>query len=177
MLLAKLVAGAALVTMTATLAWAELPTEPSPAPSTALTATHSCAVPIKFPQGKEELSLRDIRTAIYRYLIELGLEASTPDLRVTSDDTVVATIVGPSGGLSLMIEVDPATAQVIEFRARDTETREGLARQTAYNARLRRHVMGDGKPWGSWVGAKNARVLCGNDYRPEAPVIPETSAP
>lgn len=138
----------------------------------------SCRVPIRFPQGKEELSRSDIRLSVQQHFIRMGV--STPKILVTDtqDDTAAVQMKKTGGKTVFIFSVDKTSGEIIDSRPSwagvNWKSEPRLGAQIAYNERLRRHVLGDGKPWGNWVGAFNASLLCASDYDNGGPDIPES---
>jgi hypothetical protein len=175
MLFARLASTIGLIALTtfaaSTLSAAETMHRTASPETVTLSNAYACNPKIQFPQGKEELSRADIRLVIDQYLLGLGLETAPPQLRDTEDGTVVATLGAANSDLGVEMEIDPATGQLVDVWAIGPTATE----QADYSARLRHHVMGDGKTWGDWVGKFDVRLLCGSDYGTEAPAIPEAS--
>lgn len=138
----------------------------------------SCRVPIQFPQGKEELSRSDIRLSVQQHFVRMGV--SEPEILVTDteDETAAVQMKKISGKTVFIFSVDKTSGQIIDARpswaGASWKSEPKLEAQIAYNERLRRHVLGDGKPWGNWVGVFNANLLCASDYDDGGPDIPDS---
>ncbi len=91
------------------------------------------------------------------------------------DGIVVVDLLSPKGNLMRRLEIDRANAEVVSNRAFRRSVLTAAAGQsnqremeTDYQQRLRRHMLGDGKAWGAWIGEKGG---CADDYEFGAPEI------
>ncbi len=136
----------------------------------------TCTAQIEFPDGKEELSLQDVRHAVTVHLQRIGLVQLRPTVRNGDEDgIVVVDLRSPKGDLLRRLEIDRPNAEVVSnqaFRRSVLMAAAGQSNQqemeTDYQQRLRRHMLGDGKAWGAWIGEKGG---CADDYEFGAPEI------
>ena len=135
----------------------------------------TCTARIEFPDGKEELSLQDVRHAVAVHLQRIGLVQLKPTYAEGDDGLIVVDLRSPKGVLLRRLEIDRANAEVISnqaFRRSVLTAAAGHSKQldteTDYQRRLRRHMLGDGKSWGAWIGEKGG---CADDYEFGAPDI------
>ena len=137
-----------------------------------------CRVPIQFPQGKEELSRSDIRQSVRQHFVRMGVSAPKILVTDTEDETAAVQMKQSSGKTVFIFSVDKISGEIIDSRPSWADaawkSEPKLEAQIAYNERLRRHVLGDGKPWGNWVGVMNANLLCASDYDDGGPDIPNS---
>ena len=143
---------------------------------------HQCISQIQIPEGKEELSGAEIRRAIELHLIRVGVRSPKLGIIRSSAETVSIRIAVPGTGGKFELEVDTATGQIVDTREEiaattDVDTASAtppiLRDRVVSRDRLRRHIMGDGQPWGDWVGRLDADLLCGDDYQRGGPQIPD----
>lgn len=141
----------------------------------------TCTARIAFPEGKDELSLQDVKSAISQHLTGLGAKSFKVAVAKTADDVIGADIINANGALVRHLEVDAVTTQVISnvpYRAplglaamADGEKTAQLTGKADYQRRLRGHMLGDGKAWAPWIGAGGSAGTCYTDYGFGAPDI------
>jgi hypothetical protein len=147
----------------------------------------NCTSLILLPQNKEEIGLSDVKRAIKIHLLRIGAEKH--DVKVSwYDDDIIAAEISYRGNLRRHIKIDAANAQIIEriefrkpvgFRALpESQVKNASSSdhrfnpQVEYSRQLRRHMLGDGKAWATWVG-KRKGSSCLNDYRFGGPSMPD----
>ena len=147
---------------------------------------------IELPQGKEELSLDDIRLAVENHLVGIGaLDLKVGKIDKTPDGIAIVHIVNGQDDAVGEFGVDVATAQIfpqsqLQMLLGQAATDNCPAPQSAglakedhpannYRAKLRAHMMGDGQAWAPWL-TDAAVGACQNDYRDGGPDIPQRGA-
>jgi len=137
-----------------------------------------CVAEIAFPQGKDELSLSDVRRAVKNHLIKLDAPTQKFTVDWDTEDTISVRIVTPTGKVSRFFAVDAVTTQIVEnisyrgavgFSDQDNTRLAMATDESDYQKKLRRHMLGDGQSWGTFIG--NARYGCQDDYSPSVPEI------
>lgn len=148
------------------------------------------AVPprIELPQGKEELSISDIRHAVGTHLIRIGaLDLKVGKIEKAPEGIAIVYIlngmddpVGRFGVDVVTAEVfPPSQLQMLLGTASTDDCGDGrtaglLAGGKAagdYATRLRAHMLGDGHGWAPWL-TNAALGACHDDYKDGGPKIP-----
>ncbi|MBT3915565.1 MAG: hypothetical protein HOF23_04275 [Rhodospirillaceae bacterium] len=150
-----------------------------------LPEAQSCGSQIQFPQNKEELTLADVKRAVEIQLQRIGAENRDVQVELSDEDIITANITH-RGRLLRQIKVDAANAAIIERRnygrpvgfdaplvgVAGTANDEFMQR-VKYTRQLRRHMLGDGKTWGDWLGNGAKGFSCRDDYRFGGPEMKE----
>ena len=137
----------------------------------------NCSSLIQLPQDKEELDLADVKRAVESHLLRIGADNHSVWLSWL-DDEVIAVDISHLGNLRRHIKVDAVNAEIIErsdYRQPvgfENVSETQIPPQVTYARQLRRHMLGDGKAWASWV-AKGSGIACMDDYRFGGPSMPE----
>ena len=135
----------------------------------------SCHSRITLPTEKEELTLFDVKHAVKQHLLRVG--APMRQVKVTWDreEFINVDIFDQQGKKRRRLVVDAAMAQIVlnEMYLQPVgftdEDETGLAAHVAYRRKLRRHMLGDGKPWADWITNSASTGGCYDDYRFGAP--------
>ena len=138
-----------------------------------------CTTDIQFPQNKEELSRFDVEHALRQHFTRAGYPRARIESRHAGEDVIAASVYLKAGKLFWSVRVDAAEARIISsfyhlgpagFGVSENASKgHGLKREISDTQRLRRHMMGDGQPWGDWVAG--IKATCAGDYRNGAPEI------
>lgn len=146
-------------------------------PASAHAAAGVCSADIQLPQNKEELSRFDVEHALRQLFARAGQTPAKIESRRAGEDIIAASVYLTGGQLFWSVRVDADEARVISsryhlanvgFGAPKTHVGgAGLSREISDTKRLRRHMLGDGQPWGDWVAA--VKSTCADDYRNGAP--------
>lgn len=131
----------------------------------------TCHSRITLPTGKEELTLFDVKHAIKQHLARTG--APKRQVKVTWDreEFIYVDIFDQRGKKLRRLIVDAAMAQIVINETYlqpvgfTDEDETGLAADVAYRRKLRRHMLGDGKPWADWIINSASTGGCFDDYR------------
>jgi len=150
-----------------------------------LHTERNCVSQIQLPQDKEDLELNDVKQAVVSHLLRIGAVKHDVLVSWIDEDTIAADVIH-FGNLRRHIKIDAANATIIErmdYRKpvgfEKTTSRAALAldnsivKQVRYARQLRRHMLGDGKPWGEWVNVGAKSINCLDDYRFGGPIMPE----
>jgi len=147
-------------------------------PASAHAATAGvCSSDIQLPQNKEELSRFDVEHALRQLFARAGQTPAKIESRDAGEDIISAGVYLASGKLFWSVRIDSAEARVISSRyhlatvgfgaPKNYSGGAGLRREISDTMRLRRHMLGDGKPWGDWVAG--IKSTCADDYRNGVP--------
>ncbi|MAF49316.1 MAG: hypothetical protein QF449_14010 [Alphaproteobacteria bacterium] len=143
-----------------------------------------CGADIQFPQNKEELSKFDVEHALRQHFTRAGVSLARVESSRAGEDVITARVYLKDGPLFWSVRVDAAEARIIASRyhlrpvgfgaggfgaAGGLSGVHGLKREISDTQRLRRHMLGDGQPWGDWVAG--IKSTCADDYRHGAPEI------
>ncbi|MEK9679051.1 MAG: hypothetical protein VW169_11750 [Rhodospirillaceae bacterium] len=78
----------------------------------------TCTAQIESPDGKEELSIQDVRHAVTVHLQRIGLAQIRPAFKTGDEDgIVVIDLLSPKGNLMRRLEIDRANAEVVSNQA------------------------------------------------------------
>jgi hypothetical protein len=136
-----------------------------------------CSADIRLPQNKEELSRFDVEHALRQLFARAGQTPTRIESRHAGEDIIAASVYLADGKRFWTVRIDSAEARVISSRyhlkavgfgnPKKYSRGAGLRREISDTMRLRRHMLGDGQPWGDWVGS--IKSTCADDYRNGAP--------
>ncbi len=175
--IAGLALGVGLIGFGPTIATAEGPTP--------LRESQSCNSQIELPQNKEELTLNDVKRAVEIQLLRIGANERDVQVERTGEDFITAKITH-RGRILRQLKVDAANAAIIErrnygravgfdapiMRVPAGEADEFMQR-VRFSRQLRRHMLGDGKAWATWLGNEVRGFSCRDDYRFGGPEMKE----
>lgn len=149
------------------------------AAKSAHAAAGVCSADIQLPQNKEELSRFDVEHALRQLFARASQTPAKINSRQAGNDIIAANVYLPGGKLFWSVRIDTAEARVISshyhlatvgFGApKNYSGSTGLDREISDTRRLRRHMLGDGQPWGDWVAG--IKSTCADDYHNGAPEI------
>jgi hypothetical protein len=125
------------------------------------------------------LSRFDVAHALRQHFTRTGHPLVRIVSRPAGDDIIAASVYLKDGKLFWTFRVDAAEARMISSRyhlgpvgfgaSARAPMAPGLKRQISDTKRSRRHMLGDGQPWGDWVAC--IETTCADDYRNGAPEI------
>lgn len=150
-----------------------------------LHSGNNCTSQIQLPQDKEDLSLNDVKHAVKSHLLRIGAEKH--EVRVSwYDEEIITVNISHNGHVLRRLKVDAANAEIVErknyrravgFEAPQVALKVAhdnqFVQKVRYSRQLRRHMLGDGKSWASWIGARKAGFSCLDDYRFGGPRMAE----
>ena len=121
----------------------------------------------------------DVEHALRQHFTRAGYPRARIESRHAGEDVIAASVYLKAGKLFWSVRVDAAEARIISsfyhlgpagFGVSENASKgHGLKREISDTQRLRRHMMGDGQPWGDWVAG--IKATCAGDYRNGAPEI------
>ena len=117
--------------------------------------------------------------ALRQHFTRTGHPLARIESRHAGEDVIAASVYLKDGKLFWSVRVDAAEARIISSLYHlgpagfgvsiKVSKGHGLKREISDTQRLRRHMMGDGQPWGDWVAG--IKATCADDYRNGAPEI------